>query len=273
MLDMTELSPNKSSLNLVYKNENVNAFLYQGDCLEVMDELLKKHPKGCFDMIFADPPYFLSNGGISCQNGEMVSVNKGKWDQSKGIEHTHQFNLNWLSRCQALLNPNGTLWVSGTHHVIHSIGFAMQTLSYKILNDITWEKPNPPPNLSCRFFTHATETIIWAAKNKQSKHAFDYDMMRNENGGKQMKSVWQFLPPSREEKKFGKHPTQKPVSLLERIISASTKTGDFVFDPFAGSATTGVAAIKLNRRFCGVEMETEFIDLASSRLNEIGNLK
>ena len=269
MLETTDSRHTKPVLNLVYKSEAAGAFLYQGDCFLVMDEMLKKYPQGCFDMIFADPPYFLSNGGISCQNGEMVSVNKGKWDQSKGLEHTHQFNLDWLKRCQALLKPNGTLWVSGTHHVIHSIGFAMQTLSYKILNDITWEKPNPPPNLSCRFFTHATETIIWAAKNKQSKHIFEYEMMRTENSGKQMKSVWQFIPPSRDEKKFGKHPTQKPVKLLERIIKASTNTGDFVFDPFAGSATTGVAAIGLGRRFCGVEMEAGFIQLAQARLSDL----
>jgi site-specific DNA-methyltransferase (adenine-specific) len=265
---MSEL-PTKPTLNLVYKDEATNSFLYQGDCLDVMDELLKKHPEGCFDMIFADPPYFLSNGGISCQNGEMVSVNKGAWDQSKGLEQTHQFNLDWLSRCQALLKPNGTIWVTGTHHIIHSIGFAMQTLGYKVLNDITWEKPNPPPNLSCRFFTHATETIIWAAKNKKSKHTFAYETMREQNNGKQMKSVWQFLPPSHEEKFFGKHPTQKPVRLLERIVIASTQAGDFVFDPFAGSCTTAVAAIKLDRRFCGVEMECSFIEIAIARLQNL----
>lgn len=258
----------KSELNLVYRDEITNSFLYQGDCIIVMDELLKKYPMGCFDMIFADPPYFLSNGGFTCQNGEMVSVNKGAWDESKGLEKTHQFNLDWLSRCQALLKPNGTIWVSGTHHIIHSIGFAMQTLGFKTLNDITWEKPNPPPNLSCRFFTHATETIIWAAKNKKSKHIFSYEAMREQNEGKQMKSVWQFLPPGREEKKFGKHPTQKPVALIKRIIEASTDVGDLVFDPFAGSSTTGVAALQLNRKFCGVELELDFIELSIKRLSQ-----
>ncbi len=269
MANIMDAMPVKPVLNLIYKDGVTNSFLYQGNCIEVMDELLKKHPNGCFDMIFADPPYFLSNGGISCQNGEMVSVNKGKWDESKGLGHTHQFNIDWLSRCQALLKPNGTIWVSGTHHIIHSIGFAMQTLEFKILNDITWEKPNPPPNLSCRFFTHATETIIWAAKNKKSKHTFAYDEMREDNNGKQMKSVWQFLPPSHEEKRFGKHPTQKPIALLERIIRSSTVAGDFVFDPFSGSATTGVAAINLGRRFCGVEQETNFIDIATLRLQSL----
>ncbi len=241
-------------------------FLYQGNCLDVMDAFIQKHPQGCFDMIFADPPYFLSNGGISCQNGQMVSVNKGDWDRSQGLEKNHQFNLDWLSRCQKLLKPNGTIWVSGTMHVIYSIGFAMQQLGFKLLNDIVWEKPNPPPNLACRYFTHATEMVLWAAKTKQSKHCFNYDLMKVENEGKQMRSVWRFYPPTRLEKQFGKHPTQKPVALIERCILASTKEGDFVFDPFAGSSTTGVAAIGLKRQFCGVEQNESFIELSQERI-------
>ena len=198
-------------------------WLYQSNCLEFMDHLIERYPNGKFDMIFADPPYFLSNGGITCHAGKMVKVDKGSWDQSKGAELNHEFNLNWLSRCQKLLTPNGTLWVSGTHHIIHSIGYAMQQLEMKILNEIVWEKPNPPPNLSCRYFTHSTETILWAAKNEKSKHLFNYDAMKEINNGKQMKTVWKISPPSRSEKSFGKHPTQKPVALLERIITASTE--------------------------------------------------
>ena len=248
------------------------AYLYQGNCLEIMDLIAKKYPNGCFDMIFADPPYFLSNGGISCHAGKMVKVDKGDWDKSQGPELNHEFNYEWLKRAQKLLKPNGTIWVSGTMHVIFSIGYAMQQLGMKILNDITWEKPNPPPNLSCRYFTHSTETVLWAAKNEKSKHHFNYDAMRACNDGKQMKSVWRFTAPGSAEKTNGKHPTQKPLALLERCIEASTDKGAFIFDPFSGSSTTGVAAIKLGRKFCGVELEDEYIDLSIKRLNEQGNI-
>ncbi len=231
--------------------------------------IIKKYPEGKFDMIFADPPYFLSNGGITCQAGKMVKVDKGQWDKSNGPELNHEFNLAWLSRCQKLLKPDGTIWVSGTHHVIHSVGYAMQQLEMKILNDITWEKPNPPPNLSCRYFTHSTETIIWAAKSRQSKHYFNYEKMRQLNDGKQMKTVWSFNAPNGEEKEFGKHPTQKPVALLDRIILASTREGDLIFDPFSGSSTTGVAAIKNHRKFVGTELESEFINLSIARLKNM----
>jgi site-specific DNA-methyltransferase (adenine-specific) len=262
VLEKSEYSPNR----LAFHDQEHEVWLYQANCLEFMDQLLKKYPDGIFDMIFADPPYFLSNGGITCQAGKMVKVDKGKWDKSQGPEMNHEFNLSWLSRCQKLLKPNGTIWVSGTHHVIHSVGFAMQQLGMKILNDITWEKPNPPPNLSCRYFTHSTETIIWAAKNEKSKHFFNYEKMKELNAGKQMKSVWNISAPTSAEKIFGKHPTQKPLELLNRIILASTKQNDFVFDPFAGSSTTGVACVMLGRRFVGCELENEFINLSIERL-------
>jgi len=261
----SEFSPNK----LYFRDDLRKIWLYQANCLELMDHLIAKYPLGRFDMIFADPPYFLSNGGVSCQAGKMVSVNKGEWDKSRGAEINHEFNLEWLKRCQKLLNANGTLWVSGTHHVIHSVGFGMQQLDMKILNDITWEKPNPPPNLSCRYFTHSTETLIWAAKNQKSKHIFNYADMRTENEGKQMKSVWRFLPPTNGEKVFGKHPTQKPVKLLERCILASTNEGDFILDPFSGSATTGVAAIKHNRQYVGIELDQDHLDVSIRRLNAV----
>jgi site-specific DNA-methyltransferase (adenine-specific) len=234
-----------------------------------MDRIAERYLDGIFDMIFADPPYFLSNGGITCHAGRMVSVKKGEWDKSRGPEANHNFNREWLARCQKLLKPNGTIWVSGTAHVIHSVGFAMQQLGFKLLNDITWVKPNPPPNLSCRCFTHATETIIWAAKSEKSRHYFDYKLMRQIAGGKQMKSVWEFLPPRRAEKAFGKHPTQKPVALLERIILASTKVDDLVLDPFMGSGTTGVACLNTGRQFVGVELEPAYVNLAMRRLEEL----
>ena len=254
-------------------NDDLDIWLFHEDCLKFMDTMIKKHPDGFFDMIFADPPYFLSNGGITCHAGKMTKVNKGDWDKSKGPELNHAFNLDWLKRCQKLLKPNGTIWVSGTHHVIHSIGFAMQQLGMKILNDIVWQKAAPPPNLSCRYFTHASETIIWAAREASSRHTFNYAEMKQVNEGKQMKSVWKFPVASREEKKYGKHPTQKPVRLLTRIIMASTHENDFIFDPFAGSSSTGVAAIPLNRKFAGCEISDEFIQLSKKRIRTAIELK
>jgi site-specific DNA-methyltransferase (adenine-specific) len=235
--------------------------IFQGDCLDVLAAM----PESCVDLIFADPPYFLSNGGITCHAGRMVSVNKGDWDRSRGPETNHEFNRAWLAACQRVLKPNGTIWVSGTSHIIHSVGFAMQQLEFKLLNDITWVKPNPPPNLSCRYFTHSTETIIWAAKNKKSRHTFHYRLMKETAGGRQMKSVWEIYPPAKEEKCFGKHPTQKPVALLERILRASSNEGDLVLDPFMGSGTTSVAAFRFRRRVIGIEMEEGSANLALDR--------
>jgi len=258
---------NFSEKYCAFKDEKTGVLLYQIDCIKFMDILIEKYPEGIFDMIFADPPYFLSNGGITCYGGKMTKVDKGDWDKSNGVNENHKFNIEWLSRCQKLLKKDGTIWVSGTHHVIYSIGFAMQQLGFKILNDIIWEKPNPPPNLSCRYFTHSTETIIWAAKNKYSKHCFNYEEMRKLNNGKQMKTVWTIPPPAEEEKIFGKHPTQKPLKLLERIVLASTKENNLVFDPFSGSSTTGIAAINLNRLFIGCELEDEYINLSIKRFD------
>ncbi|MBP7483242.1 MAG: site-specific DNA-methyltransferase [Lacunisphaera sp.] len=251
---------------LAYRDDTRGLYLYHGDCLAVMDTLLAKHPGGVFDLIFADPPYFLSNGGITCHAGRMVKVDKGDWDKSRGPEENHNFNTEWLRRCQALLKPNGTLWVSGTHHVIFSVGYAMQQLGMKMLNQVTWQKPNPPPNLACRYFTHSTETILWAAKNEQSKHRFNYADMKRANGNKQMKDVWTFTAPKPEEKILGKHPTQKPVALLERIILSSTSPGDFVLDPFMGSGTTALAALKSGRRFVGLDADLKWVQLAERRL-------
>jgi site-specific DNA-methyltransferase (adenine-specific) len=235
--------------------------IFQGDCLEILAAI----PADTVDLVFADPPYFLSNDGITCHAGRMVSVNKGAWDKSKGADANHEFNKSWLAACQRVLKINGTIWVSGTAHVIHSVGFAMQQLGMKLLNDITWVKPNPPPNLSCRYFTHATETLIWAAKNKKSRHTFNYKLMRELAGGKQMKSVWQIPAPDRDEKRFGRHPTQKPVALLERILLAASNEGDLVLDPFMGSGTTAVAALRLRRAATGVEFDVAFVELAIKR--------
>ena len=268
-LGASEHAPNAC----VFRDEEIGAWLYHADCLGFMDALTARRPAGLFDAIFADPPYFLSNGGITCHAGRMVRVDKGSWDKSRGPEINHEFNTAWISRCRRLLKTDGTLWVSGTHHVIHSVGYAMQQLGMKLLNDITWEKPNPPPNLSCRYFTHAAETIIWAARDERAKHRFDYERMKALNGGRQMKSVWTIGAPGKAEKPFGRHPTQKPVALLDRILLASTREHDVVFDPFAGSGTTGVSAIGLRRRFVGCELEREFVDLAVNRLEAASALR
>ncbi len=238
--------------------------IYQGDCVEILAAM----PADCVDLIFADPPYFLSNNGITCHAGRMVGVNKGEWDRSRGADANHEFNRAWLAACQRVLKPNGTIWVSGTSHVIHSVGFAMQQLEFKLLNDISWVKPNPPPNLSCRYFTHATETIIWAAKNKRSRHKFNYKLMKELAGGKQMKSVWTIRPPEKSEKQLGKHPTQKPVALLERIILSASDEGDLLIDPFLGSGTTALAAMLCKRKFRGLELDTRWIDVSIERIRD-----
>ncbi|MEK7398760.1 MAG: site-specific DNA-methyltransferase [Candidatus Poribacteria bacterium] len=232
-------------------------------------------------MIFSDPPYNLSNGGITCHAGRMVSVNKGEWDKSHGIEQDHAFAVQWLTACRRVLKDDGSIWISGTMHNIYSIGFALQQLDYKLLNDISWFKPNAAPNLSCRYFTHSHETLIWAAKSNNSKHKFDYHLMKQTAGGKQMRSlwkdisvedeaqdIWSITTPKKTEKIFGKHPTQKPLELLERIILASTNSEDLILDPFTGSSTTGVAAIRHNRRFIGIDDNTEYLQLSVKRLKE-----
>ena len=252
----------ESAKGLVFDDPKHHLRIYQGDCLDILEKI----PPSSVDLVFADPPYFLSNGGITCHAGKMVSVNKGSWDVSQGPDANHAFNKSWLAACQRVLKPNGAIWVSGTAHVIHSVGFAMQQLNFKLLNDISWVKPNPPPNLSCRYFTHATETIIWAAKDKKSRHTFNYKLMKETNRGKQMKSVWEIKPPETWEKKFGKHPTQKPVALLERILLASTNEGDTVLDPFAGGGTTLVTAFRLARHAIGCELSLDYINLSIRRL-------
>ena len=236
--------------------------IFHGDCLDILAAI----PASSIDLIFADPPYFLSNGGITCHAGRMVSVNKGEWDRSRGADANHEFNRAWLAACQRVLKPDASIWISGTAHVIHSVGFALQQLGFKLLNDISWVKPNPPPNLSCRYFTHATETIIWAARDKKSRHKFNYKLMRQLAGGKQMKSVWTIPPPEPWEKKFGKHPAQKPLALIERILLASSDEGDLVLDPFLGSGTSALAALRAHRRIIGCEMSLESVSLSLTRL-------
>ncbi len=240
------------------------ATLIRGDSME----LLPRWPDETVDVIFADPPYRLSNGGFSCQSGRRASVNKGKWDEATTLEEDHEWNMSWLRECQRILRPSGTLWVSGTQHVIYSIGFALQTLGFHLLNTVTWLKPNASPNLSCRYFTHSSEILIWASPKRLSPlaHTFNYRTMKAENGGKQMRDVWDIPVPPRSEKLLGKHPTQKPLRLMRRVVAASSNPGDLVLDPFAGSCSTGVACLELGRSFIGIEREPEFLDLGQARL-------
>lgn len=232
---------------------------------------MKLMPEESFDMIFADPPYFLSNGGISNSGGKVVSVNKGNWDKIGSLDEKHEFNRQWIRLSKRLLKPNGTIWISGTLHNIYSVGMALEQEGFKILNNITWRKNNPPPNLSCRYFTHSTETILWARKNDiHSKHFYNYELMKKYNNGKQMKDVWEGSLTPKFEKIYGKHPTQKPEYLLHRIIEASTKEGDLILDPFLGSGTTGVVSKKLNRKFIGIEKEKEYIKIAKKRIYNLG---
>ena len=256
-----------------YFSEN-NFVLYNGDSLTLLKEL----PENSIDMIFADPPYNLSNGGFTVHAGRMVSVNKGDWDKSNGFAKDYEFHYKWMEACKRVLKPHGTLWVSGTYHSIYQCGHALQSLGYHILNDISWFKPNASPNLSCRYFTASHETLIWARKDKKAKHIFHYSLMKNGNWpedqlkkpGLQMRSVWAMGTPKPEEKKFGKHPTQKPIDLLKRIVLASTNEGDVVLDPFTGSSTTGLASILNNRKFIGIDNEKDYLDLSIKRLNDLG---
>lgn len=231
---------------------------------------LNKMKPESMDMIFADPPYFLSNGGFSNSGGRAVSVDKGKWDKISSLEEKHNFNKRWIRLAKRVLKPNGTIWISGSFHNIYSIGIALEEEGFKILNNITWQKMNPAPNLSCRCFTHSTETILWARKNNRGvHHYFNYQMMKKINGGKQMKDVWAGPLTPKREKWAGKHPTQKPEYLLERIILASSKEDDFILDPFVGSGTTGVVAKRLKRRFIGIDSEIEYLKIAKTRLEQV----
>ena len=251
-----------------------NFILYNVDCLKVLEQL----PENSIDMIFADPPYNLSNGGFSVHAGKRVSVNKGDWDKSRGLKEDFDFHAKWIEACRRVLKPHGTIWISGTYHSIYQCGYAIQLAGYHILNDISWFKPAASPNLSFRCFTASHETLLWARKDKKAKHTFNYHLMKTGDWHledfikkpiKQMRSVWALGTPKSEEKKFGKHPTQKPLSLLNRIVLASTKKGDIVLDPFSGSSTTGLAAIMNERKFIGIDLNKDYLDLSKKRFDDL----
>ena len=280
MLSMSVLTTPKvlTSMSIKPYFKKDNFVLYHGDSIQ----LLRQLKPNSVDMIFADPPYNLSNGGFTVHAGKMVSVNKGDWDISGGFDSDYSFHYRWLEACKKVLKPNGTLWVSGTYHSIYQCGHALQALKYHVLNDISWFKPNASPNLSCRFFTASHETLIWARKEKKAKHTFNYKKVKEgdwpedqlKKPGLQMRSVWAIHPPKKEEKKFGKHPTQKPLELLRRIILASTNKGDVVVDPFTGSSTTGLAAVLNGRKFVGIDTDRNFLELSKKRYEDLtGGIK
>ncbi|MEJ2249783.1 MAG: DNA methyltransferase [Candidatus Lokiarchaeota archaeon] len=253
-----------------YKADNF--VLYQGDSLE----LLKQFEKDKFDLIFADPPYFLSNGGITCRSGRMASVNKGEWDKSKGFSEDTKFIDTWLKETRRVLKKDGSIWISGTMHVIYKIGYLLEKNGFDIINDIVWFKPNAPPNLSCKYFTHSHEIVLWARRSEESNHIFNYERMKYwnnpkdklKNKDKQMRSVWSIPLLAKSEKEFGKHPTQKPIELLTRIILSSSNEGDTVLDPFVGSGTTGIVSNYFNRKFIGIDIKKEYLDLTIERFKD-----
>lgn len=251
-----------------YRSASHDFTLLHGDTFELLPQF-NFH----FDMIFADPPYFLSNDGISVQAGKIVSVNKGEWDRGGTIEEINDFNKRWISLCRDKLKDDGTIWISGTYHNIFSVANSLTELGFKILNVVTWAKTNPPPNISCRYFTYSTEFIIWARKSAKRPHRFNYELMKLLNDNKQMTDVWRLPAIASWEKSCGKHPTQKPLALLTRIILASTDKNAWVLDPFAGSSTTGIAANLIGRRYLGIEREQEFADISRKRREEIENFK
>jgi site-specific DNA-methyltransferase (adenine-specific) len=246
--------------------------LYHGDAIK----LLNQFESNKFDLIYVDPPYFLSNDGITCVSGKMVSVNKGDWDRSKGFIEDVKFLDSWLKACKRVLKENGSIWVSGTLHNIYKVGYLLEENDYNIINDIIMFKPNAPPNLSCKYFTHSHEVVLWARKSKESQHTFNYGKMKIwnnpkdklKNKDKQMRSVWSIPLLSNAEKENGKHPTQKPLELLNRIISSSSNDGDWVLDPFMGSGTTGVVCSVLNRKFIGIDSNKEYLDIAIKRFRD-----
>lgn len=241
-----------------------NFTLLHGDTMEKLSQMTQQ-----FDMIFADPPYFISGGGKTIRGKRVIVADFGDWDKIRTDDEKDKFNRQWLSLCRERLKENGTIWVSGTFHNIYSVARCLSDLGYKILNVITWQKTDPPPSLTGTRFNFSSEFIIWAAKSEKSKYYLNFDLMTQLNGGKQMSDVWKLPSVGMWEKRCGKHPTQKPLHLLYRIILASTRQGDTILDPFAGSCTTGIAANLLERNFVGIDQSEDFLAYGIRRREEI----
>ena len=248
-----------------FTSDTSNFVLYNGDCREIVATM----PPKCFDMVFADPPYFLSNGGMSVQSGKQVCVNKGEWDESNGYDDVANFNYEWLRTVRNVMKDEATIWVCGTFHNIFSVANALSELDYRVLNAIIWQKSNPPPNLSCRFFKHSTEVILWARKSKRTPHRFNYELMHRLADNRQMTDVWRMPAIAKWEKTCGKHPTQKPIALVVRSILSCTCEGASILDPFVGSGTTGIAANIVKRNFVGIDRNRRYLDMAIARRQEL----
>src|SRR5580693_3595544 len=244
----------------------------EGDCVARMKAL----PEGCADLIFADPPYNLQlKGDLHRPDQSRVDAVDDHWDQFDSFADYDRFTRDWLSAARHVLKPDGSLWVIGSYHNIFRVGSILQDLGFWILNDVIWRKSNPMPNFKGARFTNAHETLIWAAKHRGPKrYTFNYDAMKMANDELQMRSDWTLALCTGEERiKDAKgqkaHPTQKPESLLHRVILSSSKPGDVVLDPFFGVGTTGAAAKRLGRRFIGIERESEYVALAKERISKV----
>lgn len=251
---------------MYFQSEDNNFHLYKGDSMQVLRQLNQQ-----VDVIFADPPYFLSGGGKKIQGRSLVSVNKGDWDKSRSAGEIDEFNQQWIDACKPLLKDNGTIWVCGTFHNIYSVEKCLKEAGFQIINIITWHKSDPTPTWGELHFNFSSEYIIWARKNPRSKHFFNYELVKELNGGVLMPDVWKLPTVGMWEKNCGKHPTQKPLRLLYRIVMASTRIGETILDPFAGSCTTGIAANLMGRKFIGIDQSEEFLQLGIRRKREIEN--
>ncbi|MEZ5750631.1 MAG: site-specific DNA-methyltransferase [Paracoccaceae bacterium] len=242
-----------------------------GDCIEIMNSL----PEGSVDLIFADPPYNLQlKGALHRPDNSQVDAVDDHWDQFSSFGAYDQFTREWLKAARRLLKPNGAIWVIGSYHNIFRVGASLQDAGYWILNDVVWRKSNPMPNFKGMRLTNAHETLIWASKSEQAKYTFNYEALKALNEGTQMRSDW-VLPICtgherlKDENGDKAHPTQKPESLLHRVLIGTTNPGDVVLDPFFGTGTTGAVAKMLGRHFIGIEREESYRKVATARLAKV----
>jgi DNA modification methylase len=258
------ISKVKLKNSLFFYNEKVHLLL--GDCMEI----LKNIEDNSIDLIFADPPYFLSRkNGSTYKNGKIQSVYKGQWDEVKTLEEKNNFNNLWIKECYRILKDTGTIWITGSKHNIYSIGVNLEKENFQIINNIAWIKNNATPNISKRVFSFDNESIIWAKKQNTKGYIFNYKKMIEINNGIEMNDVWEIPVVSKFEKTFGQHPTQKPLELLERIINGTSIQNAIILDPFAGSSTTGVAAIRNGRRYIGIDKNVEYLELSKRRILDL----
>jgi modification methylase len=243
----------------------------EGDCVETMRAL----PAGCADLVFADPPYNLQlKNELRRPNNSKVDAVDDKWDQFDSFAEYDRFTRAWLGAAKHVLKDTGALWVIGSYHNIFRVGTALQDLGFWVLNDVVWRKTNPMPNFRGKRFTNAHETLIWATKNPDQKYTFNYEAMKALNDDLQMRSDWTLPICSGNERLKNSdgekaHSTQKPESLLHRVIVASTKPGDVIVDPFFGSGTTGAVARRLGRHFIGLERDKEYASIARQRIASV----